>query len=62
MSYDRFEKKVPLFAVLFIGVVDLIRDYFKRDVVDAGVVAAIFFVLMPLLLWVVGRRSDRARK
>ena len=62
MSYDRFEKNIPLLAVLSVGVIDLVRDYFKHDVVDAVVVSAIFFVLMPLLFWAVARRSDRARK
>lgn len=62
MSYDRFEKKIPLIAVLGVGVVDLIRDYFKRDLADAVGVVAIFFVVMPLLFWVVERRSERARK
>ena len=42
MSCDQFEKKIPLFAVLFVGVVDLIRYYFKHDAVDAVVVVATF--------------------
>jgi hypothetical protein len=62
MSPDWLRKRIPLFAVLGVGVIDLIRDYFKHDAGDAVVVVAIFFVLMPLLFWVVDRKSDRARR
>ena len=46
-----------IFVLLFIGVADLIRDYFKKDWSDAVIVVILFFGLGPLWIWWRNRKS-----
>ncbi len=43
------EKRLNVFVLLFVGTVDLIRDYFRHDTGDAIVVILIFSWVAPYL-------------
>lgn len=51
------ERAQITFGLFFVGVVDLIRDYFKKDWSDAVFVVILFFVLGPLWMWWRNRKS-----
>ena len=51
------ERAQITFALIFIGLVDLVRDYFKKDWGDAVFVIILFFVLGPLWMWWRSRKS-----
>ncbi len=56
------EKRLNVFVLLFVGTVDLIRDYFRHDTGDAIVVILIFFMGGPLLIYLLSRRSSSEQR